>query len=63
MTGQQLALELDFFLERPRRIAFPAVPSTVQARTPSGRRPRAYVADRRGVLRLVRTIRLKGCWL
>jgi hypothetical protein len=61
MTGDQLAFDL--FLERPRRIAFPAVPSTVQARTPSGRRQRAYVADRRGVLRLVRTIRLKGCWL
>lgn len=56
MTGQQLALEL--FLERPRRIAFPAVPSTVQARTPSGRRQRAYVADRHGVLRLVRTIQV-----
>lgn len=55
MTGQQLALELDFFLERPRRIAFPAVPSTVQARTPSGPTRRVYVW-RRGRQRLVVTI-------
>lgn len=61
MTGQQLALE--FFLERPRRTSVPAVPSTGTARTPAGNARRVYVCDRRGVLRLVRTIRLGGCWL
>lgn len=63
MTGQQLTLELDFWLERPRRTGArgwaPEVPSL--GRLIDGRRaPRVYVCDRRGVLRLVRTIRLAG---
>lgn len=62
MTGNQLAFDL--FLERPRRIAFPAVPSTGDALTPKGNPRRVYVCDRAGVLRLVRTIRLgAGGWL